>query len=167
MTRHSNLTADTIAIEISVNGLQHSLRVASRRSLADVLREDIGATGVRVGCEHGVCGSCTVLFNGEPVRACLLLAVQADGQSIRTVESLADDNQLHPIQEAFRQAHGLQCGFCTPGILLTVSALLEGDPDPSDAAIMDALGGHLCRCTGYQQILASIRRAIDDLAAST
>ncbi|MBT4161160.1 MAG: (2Fe-2S)-binding protein [Gammaproteobacteria bacterium] len=150
-------------IEIEVNGQLHHISVEPRRSLADALRHDLATTGVRVGCEHGVCGSCTVLMDGVPVRSCLTLAVQADGQSVRTVESLAEGESLHPIQEAFRQEHGLQCGFCTAGIMLSVSALLEENPDPSDEEIMELLGGHLCRCTGYQQILASVRRAIVEM----
>jgi carbon-monoxide dehydrogenase small subunit len=157
---------DIRTIELTVNGNRQRLAVETRVSLADALRADLGQTGVRVGCEHGVCGSCTVLLNGQPVRACLMLAVQADGQEVRTVESLARDERLHPVQQAFREEHGLQCGFCTAGILMTVTALLERNATPTDAEIMDALGGHLCRCTGYQQILASVRRAIADGGAT-
>jgi carbon-monoxide dehydrogenase small subunit len=130
-----------------------------------MLREDVGLTGTHLGCEHGVCGACTILLDGEPVRSCLLLAVQADGARVETVEGLADGERLHPIQEAFRQTHGLQCGFCTPGILMTVAALLDRTPGPTDHEIEEALGGHLCRCTGYVNILKAVRRAADIMTA--
>ena len=159
----TNCVAETMDINITVNGRLHNLRVEARKTLADALRDDIGATGVRVGCEHGVCGSCTVLFDGVATRACLLLAVQADGHEVKTVESLASGDQLHEIQQAFTEEHGLQCGFCTAGIMLSVAALLEAEPDPTDEQIYETLGGHLCRCTGYQQIVNAVKRAAGQL----
>ena len=155
------------AITVWVNGRPYRRQVPVRMLLADFLRHELGLTGTHVGCEHGVCGACTVLWDGEPVRSCLLLAVQADGAHLITVEGLAPpDGPLHPVQEAFRQAHGLQCGFCTPGFLLTVAAFLRDhpDPEPDEAAIRDALSGNLCRCTGYQHIVAAVQRAARLLA---
>src|SRR5437867_11279370 len=138
---------------VTVNGIQYERDVEPRLLLSDFLRDQLGLTGTHVGCEHGVCGACTVLLDGEPVRSCLMLAVQADGAQITTVEGLAPDAaHLHPVQEAFRQEHGLQCGFCTPGFLMTTVALLREDPDPSEEAIRTGLAGNLCRCTGYQNI---------------
>ena len=159
MDTEQNLLPDRRLISVTVNGRQQSLEVETRTSLADMLRNDLGTPGVRVGCEHGVCGSCTILFDGEPVRACLLLAVQADEHEIRTIESMVEGEKLHAIQEAFREEHGLQCGFCTAGIIMSVSALLEKHPEPDDEQIYEVLGGHLCRCTGYQQILQSVKQA--------
>jgi carbon-monoxide dehydrogenase small subunit len=154
------MTPDTSrTIRLTVNGQAHERTVEVRRTLADVLRDDLDLTGTHVGCEHGVCGACTVLLDGEPVRACLLLAVQADGARLTTVEGLADGETLHPIQEAFREHHGLQCGFCTPGILMTVTALLREHPHPDDDAIREALSGNLCRCTGYHFIVDAVRAA--------
>jgi carbon-monoxide dehydrogenase small subunit len=146
-------------VRLTVNGAAHAVTVEPRRTLADVLREELGLTGTHVGCEHGVCGACTVLWDGEPVRSCLLLAVQLDGASLTTVEGLADGDRLHPIQEAFWANHGLQCGFCTPGFLLTAKALLEANPDPSEDEIREAIGGNLCRCTGYHFIVQAIEAA--------
>ena len=146
-------------IRLTVNGVPREGLVEPRVTLADFLRGELGLVGTHVGCEHGVCGACTVLLNGKTVRACLMLAVQADGAELMTVEGLDQDGTLHPIQEAFLEEHGLQCGFCTPGFLLTVYELLEESPEPSDDEIMDALGGQICRCTGYQPILASVRLA--------
>jgi carbon-monoxide dehydrogenase small subunit len=151
------VTARTVRLR--VNGVIHTVTVEPRRTLADVLREDLALTGTHVGCEHGVCGACTVLWDGEPVRACLLFAIQVDGASLTTVEGLADGDQLHPIQEAFWAAHGLQCGFCTPGILLTAKALLDENPQPDEQEIREALGGNLCRCTGYHFIVDAIAAA--------
>jgi carbon-monoxide dehydrogenase small subunit len=151
------VTARTVRLR--VNGVIHTVTVEPRRTLADVLREDLALTGTHVGCEHGVCGACTVLWDGEPVRACLLFAIQLDGASLTTVEGLADGDQLHPIQEAFWAAHGLQCGFCTPGILLTAKALLDENPQPDEQEIREALGGNLCRCTGYHFIVDAIAAA--------
>ena len=147
------------AVRLHVNGVPHALTVEPRRTLADVLRDDLGLTGTHVGCEHGVCGACTVLWDGEPVRSCLLFAIQMDGASLTTVEGLADGERLHPIQEAFWATHGLQCGFCTPGILLTAKALLDQNPRPTETEIREAIGGNLCRCTGYHFIVEAIAAA--------
>jgi carbon-monoxide dehydrogenase small subunit len=146
-------------VRLHVNGVPHAVTVEPRRTLADALREDLGLTGTHVGCEHGVCGACTVLWDGEPVRSCLLFAIQMDGASLTTVEGLADGDGLHPIQEAFWATHGLQCGFCTPGILLTAKALLDRNPRPDEAEIREAIGGNLCRCTGYHFIVEAIASA--------
>jgi len=144
------------AITLSVNDQPRSAHVEARRSLADFLREDLGLTGTHLGCEHGVCGACTVLIDGRSARACLTLAVQADGCAVHTIESLAScDGTLSPLQQAFRDHHGLQCGYCTPGILMSLSELLRDDPAPDEAAVRDVLSGHLCRCTGYQNIVAA------------
>ncbi|MBX6342442.1 MAG: (2Fe-2S)-binding protein [Thermomicrobiaceae bacterium] len=146
----------TRTIRVTVNGVPYERAVEPRRLLVDFLRHDLGLTGTHVGCEHGVCGACTVLVDGEPVRSCLMLAVQADGASVETVEGLAPSvDQLHPIQQAFWEHHGLQCGFCTPGFLMTLTALLREVPDPTEAQLRDALAGNLCRCTGYQNIIAA------------
>ncbi len=151
----------THSITLTVNEQPHSRHVEGRLLLSDFLRHDLGLTGTHVGCEHGVCGACTVLFDGTPVRSCLLFAVQADGHTLRTVESLAPGpTTLHPLQQAFRDAHGLQCGFCTPGILMTLIAFLDETPNPNEAQIRDALSGNLCRCTGYQKIVEAVQRVI-------
>ncbi len=153
-------------VRVRVNGREYVEAVPPRLLLSDFLRDRLGLTGTHVGCEHGVCGACTVLLGGEPVRACLMLAVQADGAELTTIEGLAPDaERLHPVQEAFREAHGLQCGFCTPGFLMTVVALLRETPQPSDAEIRRGLAGNLCRCTGYQNIVRAVRRASELLAA--
>ena len=146
-------------ITLTVNGTTHEARVEPRTTLADLLRGELALTGTHVGCEHGVCGACTVLLEGRAVRSCLMLAVQADGASLTTVEGLEEQGKLHPIQQAFVEEHGLQCGFCTPGFLMTVHELLHESPDPSEDEIRDALGGQICRCTGYQSILRSVRLA--------
>lgn len=147
-------------IRVTVNGRVYEREVESRLLLSDFLRHELGLTGTHVGCEHGVCGACTVQVNGEPVRSCLMFAVQADGQDIRTVEGLApDEHTLHPIQEEFLSAHALQCGFCTPGFLMTVEAFLRENPDPSEDEIREALAGNLCRCTGYVNIVKAVRAA--------
>ena len=151
------------AVRLTVNGVAHEGLVEPRMTLADFLRGELALAGTHVGCEHGVCGACTVLLDGKTVRSCLMLAVQADGAELMTVEGLDEDGRLHPIQEAFLEEHGLQCGFCTPGFLLTVYELLEESPDPSEDEIMDALGGQICRCTGYQPILAAVRLAAEKL----
>ncbi|MBW2316346.1 MAG: (2Fe-2S)-binding protein [Deltaproteobacteria bacterium] len=153
------MTTQKKAISLSVNGISYEASIEPRMTLADLLRGELVLTGTHVGCEHGVCGACTVLLDGRAVRACLMLAVQADGASLTTVEGLETDGELHPIQQAFVEEHGLQCGFCTPGFLLTVHELLENSPDPSDDEVRDALGGQICRCTGYQAILRSVRLA--------
>lgn len=146
-------------ITLLVNGLPHRDRVEARRTLADFLREDCALTGTHLGCEHGVCGACTVMLDGRTVRSCLMLAVQAQDAQITTVEGLAGDGELSPLQESFHDHHGLQCGFCTPGMLLTADELLREIPDPTDEQIRDRMSGNLCRCTGYQFIVDSVRDA--------
>jgi carbon-monoxide dehydrogenase small subunit len=146
--------AHTIAV--TVNGVRHERRVEARLLLSDFLRHELGLTGTHVGCEHGVCGACTILYDGAPVRACLMFAVQAHGHAIATVESLADGDTLNPLQQAFRDAHGLQCGYCTPGILMTMTAFLAETPSPSEEQVREALSGNLCRCTGYQHIVDAV-----------
>jgi len=142
---------------MNVNGVDHPAPTDPRRLLSDHIRHDIGLTGTHVGCEHGVCGCCTVLFDGAPVRSCLMLAIQAEGHQVTTVEGLAaDDAPLHPVQQAFHETHGLQCGFCTPGFVMSVVGLLKLNPDPTPEEIDEGISGNLCRCTGY----ASIRRAV-------
>ena len=151
-------TAHPIVVE--VNGKQRFAQVPARLSLVDWLREELGLTGTHVGCEHGVCGACSVMLDGEPVRACLMYAVQAHGHRVTTVEGLArPDGSLSVLQESFCEAHGLQCGYCTPGMLITAQALLDANPAPSEAEIREAIGGNLCRCTGYQQIVDAIQLA--------
>ena len=157
-----------VAVRLRVNGRERAESVPPRLLLSDFLRYRLGLTGTHVGCEHGVCGACTVQLDGAPVRSCLMLAVQADGAELTTVEGLAPGpDRLHPVQEAFRQEHGLQCGFCTPGFLMTVTAFLRDHPTPSDEEIRRELAGHLCRCTGYQNIVRAVRRASVLLAAET
>jgi carbon-monoxide dehydrogenase small subunit len=154
-----------VRLDVTVNGTRYDRWEEPRLLLSDFLRHELGLTGTHVGCEHGVCGACTVLLDGEPVRSCLIFAVQADGREITTVEGLASNGEaLHPIQAAFRECHGLQCGFCTPGILMTVSALLRDHPHPEASEIREALSGHLCRCTGYQHITQAVRLAAERLA---
>jgi aerobic carbon-monoxide dehydrogenase small subunit len=144
-------------ITLNINGRDFYVTVEPRRTLVDVIRDDCGLTGTHIGCEHGVCGACTVLFDGEPMRACLMFAVQADGRRIRTVEGLASGERLHPMQEAFMQHHALQCGFCTPGFLMLVVGALEKKPDLNDEEILDILSSNLCRCTGYINIIKAVR----------
>jgi carbon-monoxide dehydrogenase small subunit len=151
-------------LRVTVNGQEHRRAVEPRMTLADLLREELDLTGTHVGCEHGVCGACTVLLDGEPVRSCLMLAVQAEGRRITTIEGLAPGEGLHPIQEAFWAKHGLQCGFCTPGIIMSVSAFLRERPAPSPEEIREMLAGHLCRCTGYHFIVEAIEAAARALA---
>lgn len=144
-------------IRLTVNGVPHEVAVEPRRSLADTLRDECGLTGTHLGCEHGVCGACTVRLDGAPVRSCLIFAVQADGHAIATVEGLAPARgTLSVLQQAFQDAHGLQCGYCTPGILMTISAFLEKHADPTEAEVRHALSGNLCRCTGYQHIVDAV-----------
>ncbi len=154
-------------IHVTVNGVAYEAAVEPRTTLVDFLRAELQLTGTHVGCEHGVCGACTVLLNGQAVRSCLMLAVQADGADITTVEGLSRDGKLHPIQEAFMEEHGLQCGFCTPGFLMSAYELLQHHPNPSEDEIKEALGGNLCRCTGYQAIIKSVRRAAAKLGTSS
>jgi len=149
-------------IEVTVNGRAYRHRVEPRLLLSDFLRHELRLTGTHVGCEHGVCGACTVLVDEQPARACLMLAIQTDGRQVMTVEGLApSSDELHPVQEAFWAAHGLQCGFCTPGMLITTVALLRDRPRPTDTEIRAALSGNLCRCTGYQNIVAAVRLAAE------
>lgn len=149
----------TVSITLNINGVDHAVSVEPRRTLADTIRDDCGKTGTHIGCEHGVCGSCTIIVDGEPMRSCLMFAVQADGRKLRTVEGLAKGDELHPLQRAFIDNHGLQCGFCTPGFLMLATAVLEKEPDIADADLLDALSSNLCRCTGYQNIIKSVRQA--------
>jgi carbon-monoxide dehydrogenase small subunit len=146
-------------ITLTVNGVSREGYVEARRTLVDFLREDLGLTGTHVGCEHGVCGACTVFVNGEAVRSCLMFAVQANGQDITTIEGLSSGATLHPIQEAFWECHGMQCGFCTPGFVMSVYAFLKENPTPREEDIRPALSGNICRCTGYQSIVDAVRLA--------
>jgi carbon-monoxide dehydrogenase small subunit len=151
-----------VPIQVTVNGRRHEAAVEPRLLLSDFIRQDLGLTGTHVGCEHGVCGACTVLFDGEAVRSCLMLAVQADGHDVTTVEGLTPPDgggALHPLQAAFHECHGLQCGFCTPGILMTLVPFLREHPAPDEREIREALAGNLCRCTGYQNIVDAVRLA--------
>jgi len=147
------------AIVVTLNGTQTRGEVEPRLLLSDWLRHDAGLTGTHVGCEHGICGACTILFNGEAARSCIMLAVQADGAELVTIEGLARDGKLHPLQEAFREHHGLQCGFCTPGMLMTALDLLRTNPKPTDEEIREGISAVLCRCTGYQGIVNAVRAA--------
>ena len=152
--------AETVVVRLNVNGDEKVARVEPRRTLADFLREECGLTGTHLGCEHGVCGACTVLVDGAAVRSCLMFAVQAVGAAVTTIEDIRDaDGGLNQVQEAFREEHGLQCGFCTPGFVVSVSAFLQDHPNPTDQEIKEALSGNLCRCTGYQGIINAVRLA--------
>jgi carbon-monoxide dehydrogenase small subunit len=153
------MTEQEFDVQLSVNGMLRQVRVPPRRLLSDCLRHDLRLTGTHVGCEHGVCGACTVLLDGAPVRSCLVLAVSVDGAEVTTVEGLSAGDILHPVQQAFRECHGLQCGFCTPGFLTTIVAYLACHPDPTEEEAREAISGNLCRCTGYQNIVASVLRA--------
>ena len=147
------------SITLNVNGRDYAVNVEPRKTLADTIREDCGQTGTHLGCEHGVCGACTVILDDAAVRSCLMFAVQAQGKRIRTVESLADGETLHPLQQAFIDNHGLQCGFCTPGFLMLAANTLEQQPDIDDAELIEVLSSNLCRCTGYQNIIKAVRAA--------
>ncbi len=149
----------TFDVELTVNGTTRRGSVEARRTLADFLREDLGLTGTHLGCEHGVCGACTVLVDGQPARSCLLLAVQARGAEVRTIEGLAEDGEMNRLQQAMWESHGFQCGFCTPGFLMQITALLAENPAPSEDEIREALSGNLCRCTGYESIVNGVLRA--------
>jgi len=152
------------SITVNVNDKNYKRDVEPRLLLSDFLRHELGLTGTHVGCEHGVCGACTILFDGESMRSCLIFAVQAEGHSIMTVEGLAEDmDDLHPIQQAFWEAHGLQCGYCTPGILMTMVPFLKQNPDPTEDEIRHALSGNLCRCTGYQHIVDAVKLAAEKM----
>jgi aerobic-type carbon monoxide dehydrogenase small subunit (CoxS/CutS family) len=157
----------THAITLTVNGRHREATIPARLLLSDCLRHTLGLPGTHVGCEHGVCGACTVLMDGRTVRSCLTFAVQADGSRLTTIEGLANGTQLHPIQEAFWEEHGLQCGFCTPGMLMAAHELLTSNPEPSDEEIREAISGNLCRCTGYTYIVNAIRSAAAKLRAAT
>ena len=154
-------------IVLTINGRDHHIRVEPRRLLADAIREDCRQTGTHLGCEHGVCGACTVIVDGEPIRSCLTFAVQADCKEIRTVEGLGRPDDLHPLQRAFIENHGLQCGFCTPGFLMLATAVLERDPNIDDGELQEILSGNLCRCTGYAKILEAVRAAAREMAAGS
>ncbi len=153
-------------VQVTVNGKEYLRQVESRLLLSDFLRHELGLNGTHVGCEHGVCGACTILFDGQPARSCLMLAVQANGHEITTVEGLSDDpERLHPLQQAFWDAHGLQCGFCTPGFLMTLAPFLEVNANPSEAEVREAISGNLCRCTGYQHIVDAALLAAERMHA--
>jgi carbon-monoxide dehydrogenase small subunit len=156
----SDDTIQTATVRCTVNGDAVAAAVEVRRTLSDFLRDDLGLTGTHVGCEHGVCGACTVLVDGRPTRSCLMLAVQADGAQLTTVEGLAAGDELHPVQQAMHEAHGFQCAFCSPGFLLTAVVLLERNPAPTRAEIREELSGNLCRCTGYQSIIDGVETAV-------
>ena len=152
-------------VSLEINGIEYEKEADPRRLLSDFIRDDLGLHGTHVGCEHGVCGACTIQWDGNAVRSCLVFAVQANGARLRTVEGLAPNNEdLHPIQQAFTEVHALQCGFCTPGILMTAQALLHDNPHPSEAEVRDGLSGNLCRCTGYQNIVKAVLLAAEKLA---
>ena len=153
------------SITLNINGTDHVVQVESRRTLVDVIRDDCGQTGTHIGCEHGVCGACTIMLDGKPVRSCLMFAVQATGAKIRTVEGLADGDKLHILQQSFIEHHGLQCGFCTPGFLMLAAGVLEQEPNISDEALTDALSSNLCRCTGYQSIIKAVLAAAAEMRA--
>jgi aerobic-type carbon monoxide dehydrogenase small subunit (CoxS/CutS family) len=160
MSSEPSDAGQALSVTLTVNGRSYKRAVEPRMLLSDFLRHELGLTGTHVGCEHGVCGACTVLHDGLPARSCLMFAVQANGHNIDTVEGLAPARgQLHPLQEAFRDSHALQCGYCTPGILMTMKSFLEQNPDPSEAQIREALSGNLCRCTGYQHIVDAVALA--------
>ena len=157
---------ELLDVTLLINGRDYSLRLEARRTLLDALRDECGLTGTHMGCEHGVCGACTVLVDGDSVRSCLMFAVQAQGSTLRTVEGLAQGEELHPLQRALIMHHGVQCGFCTPGFLMLAAGVLEREPDISDEALLDVLASNLCRCTGYRGIVAAMRAAIAELRGS-
>jgi carbon-monoxide dehydrogenase small subunit len=156
-------SGETATVRLTVNGAAREGRCPPRKLLVDFLREDLGLTGTHVGCEHGICGACTILVNGEAARSCLMLTVQADGADLTTVEGLMQDGKLHPLQEAFREHHGLQCGFCTPGMLLTALDFLRVNPEPTESEIREGISAVLCRCTGYQGIIKAVAAAAGTL----
>jgi aerobic carbon-monoxide dehydrogenase small subunit len=158
--------SDKVEITLTVNGADHRVRVEPRKTLVDAIRDDCGQTGTHIGCEHGVCGACTILLDGEPVRSCLMFAVQAQGRQIRTVEGLQNGDTLHPMQQAFMQHHALQCGFCTPGFLMLAVGVLEKRPDIGDDELLEVLSSNLCRCTGYQNIIKAVRAVAADMRAA-
>ncbi len=152
---------DLMSITVTVNGTRYERAVEPRLLLSDFLRHDLGLTGTHVGCEHGVCGACTILLDDEPVRSCLIFAVQANNRRVTTVEALGTPDNLHPIQEAFHDSHAVQCGFCTPGILMSLVPFLQENPDPTEQEIREAISGNLCRCTGYQHIVDAVKLAAE------
>jgi aerobic-type carbon monoxide dehydrogenase small subunit (CoxS/CutS family) len=154
---------EKIDITLTINGRDYAIRVEPRKTLVDAIREDCGQTGTHIGCEHGICGTCTVIIDDEAMRSCLMFAVQAQGKAIRTVEGLAKGSELHPLQQAFIDHHGLQCGFCTPGFLMLAANTLEQQPDIGDDELLDVLSSNLCRCTGYQNIIKAVRAARDEM----
>jgi aerobic carbon-monoxide dehydrogenase small subunit len=156
----------TVDITLTINGRDHAIRVEPRKTLVDAIRDDCGQTGTHIGCEHGVCGTCTVIVGNDAVRSCLMFAVQAQGKRIRTVEGLASGDTLHPLQRAFIAHHGLQCGFCSPGFLMLAVNMLERDPDIGDDDMRDVLASNLCRCTGYQNIIRAVRAAHDEMRSA-
>jgi aerobic carbon-monoxide dehydrogenase small subunit len=153
-------------IALDINGQTHRVLVEPRKTLVDVIREDCGQTGTHIGCEHGVCGACTILLDDEPVRSCLMFAIQAQGHKIRTIEGLQSGDDLHPMQQAFMRYHALQCGFCTPGFLMLAVGVLEKKPDIGDEELVEVLSSNLCRCTGYQNIIKAVRAAADEMRAA-
>jgi carbon-monoxide dehydrogenase small subunit len=159
--------SDVFNVTVTVNGTRYERAVEPRMLLSDFLRHELGLTGTHVGCEHGVCGTCTIVFDGQPVRSCLMFAVQANGHEILTVEGLGSMDKLHPLQEAFRDAHALQCAFCTPGFLMTLVPFLEENPDPGEDEIREAIAGNLCRCTGYQNITEAVKLAAERMKRQT
>jgi carbon-monoxide dehydrogenase small subunit len=154
---------ENLDLTLTINGRAHNIRVEPRKTLVDAIREDCGLTGTHIGCEHGVCGACTVILDGEPVRSCLMFAVQAQGKQIRTVEGLAQNGAMHPLQRAFMAHHALQCGFCTPGFLMLAQATLERRPDIGDEELIDVLSSNLCRCTGYHAIVKAVQAVRDEM----
>ena len=156
--------AETRSVVLNVNGAGRAISVEPRKTLADAIREDLGLTGTHLGCEHGVCGACTVLLDGEVVRSCLLFAVQAEGSQLTTIEGIGSADALHPMQRAFSEYHGLQCGFCTPGMILAGIDVLSRNPDPSPQEIREEMGGNICRCTGYQKIVESVQAAAAEMS---
>ena len=157
---------DKVDITLTINGRKHAIRVEPRKTLVDAIREDCGQTGTHIGCEHGVCGTCTVILDNDAVRSCLMFAVQAQGKNIRTVEGLGTPDELHPLQRAFIAHHGLQCGFCTPGFLMLAVNALERRPDIGDEELIELLSSNLCRCTGYQNIIKAVRAGRDEMRAA-
>ena len=155
--------SEPVEVTLSINGRDYPLRLEPRRTLLDAIRDECGLTGTHMGCEHGVCGACTVLLDGQPIRACLMFAVQAEGAAIRTIEGLAAGDALNPVQRAFIAHHGVQCGFCTPGFLMLATGVLARDPDISDDELREVLSSNLCRCTGYQNIVAAVHAAIAEM----
>jgi carbon-monoxide dehydrogenase small subunit len=153
------------SIKVTVNGIGYEREVEARLLLSDFLRHDLGLTGTHVGCEHGVCGACTILFDGQPTRSCLMFAVQANGHQVTTIEALGTPDKLNPLQEAFQEKHALQCGYCTPGMLMALTPFLEKTPNPSEEEIREAISGNLCRCTGYENIIEAVKLAAEKMAA--